>query len=104
MENHTEILVKQITNYVNSFSDKSQLFNQAMSNEHRTLQQSFTKLCLSWLEHVASPEYTFDCRNENSVAVAETLMTLFRERQEGLGFKGATLDMMAKPSRHLPLI
>lgn len=104
MEEQTQQLVSKITDYVNSFSNKAELFNTAMSNEHRTLQQSFTKLCLSWLEHVASPDYKFDDRNEDSVAVAETLMKLFRERQEGLGFKGVTLDMMAKPSKHLPLI
>ena len=104
MKNQTEMIVKDLSQYVNSFSDKSLLFNAAMSNEHRTLQQSFTKLCLAWLEHVASDNYQTDLRNQASHEIAKALMDSFMEREKALGFTGSTLELMSKPSKHLPLI
>lgn len=59
--------VKDVTNIVNSFSDDSmKTFLKQMSFQHRTLQQSFTRLCLKWIELVASDEYRFDGRNQHS--------------------------------------
>ena len=43
-------LTSEITNYLNTYGDKSVEFNEAMSREHRTLQQNFTRLCLAWIE------------------------------------------------------
>jgi len=59
MKNPEDIkaLVNQITNFVNSYTDDRKQFISMMSNEHRTLQQSFTRLVLEWLELVASDEY-----------------------------------------------
>ena len=73
-------LAEQITNYVNTWdhSGVAELFNKAMSREHPTLQQSFTRLCLAWLEFVASPDYHTDARNEDSKTVATDLMELFQ--------------------------
>ena len=103
MEN-TNKLVADITDYVNTFGDKSIEFNQAMSREHRTLQASFTKLCLSWLEHCASDEYYTDGRNEQCKEISQKLLDGFKKHVEESGYTGATLDMMSKPSGWLRCI
>lgn len=42
-----ETIVAEMTDYVNTFNlERNQEFCQKMSHEHRTLQQSFTRLCL----------------------------------------------------------
>jgi len=100
----TKELVQEISDYVNTFGDKSQEFCQAMSVEHRTLQQSFTKLCLKWLEHVASDEYRTDGRNEQSQKIAKELLDGFKEKQIKEGYTGETLKLMSKPSGYLSCI
>jgi hypothetical protein len=100
----TKELVQEITSYVNTFNDKSQEFCQQMSCEHRTLQQSFTKLCLKWLEHCASDEYRTDGRNEQSQKIARELLEGFRDKQIKEGFTGDTLRLMSKPSGYLGCI
>lgn len=64
-------------NIVNPMSFKPDTFIQAMSTEHRTLQQSVTRLMLQWLEHVASPEYRRDLRNESSHLVCKEMINGF---------------------------
>lgn len=61
-------LTNQITNYLNTFSvdDRIKELNTAMSSEHPTLQQNFTRMCVGWLEHVSTPEYYTDGRNEST--------------------------------------
>jgi hypothetical protein len=68
--------VEEITNLVNSFDNKqvAEVFIGEMSRKHRTLQQSFTQLCLRWIEHCASDTYQTDPRNEDSKVVAKTLI------------------------------
>jgi hypothetical protein len=100
----TKKLVENFSDYVNTFNDKGQEFCQAMSSEHRTLQQSFTKLCLSWLEHCASDEYRTDPRNEGSQKIARELLEGFKQKQIQEGFTGETLKMMSKPSGYLGCI
>ena len=97
-------LVSEISGYVNSFNDKGKEFADAMSCEHRTLQQSFTKLCLQWLEHCASDEYRTDARNMQSQKIAKELLDGFRNKQIKEGFTGSSLEMMSKPSKHLSCI
>jgi len=97
-------LTNVITNHLNSYNDKSEEFNNAMSREHRTLQQNFTKLCLKWLEFVASEDYSTDARNEQSKEVSQTLLNGFREIKIREGYSGNTLDMMSKPSGYLGTI
>jgi Mn-dependent DtxR family transcriptional regulator len=100
----TKELVQEVSNYVNSFTNKGEEFCNEMSREHRTLQQSFTKLCLSWLEHCASDEYRTDGRNEQSQKIARELLDSFRDKQIKEGFTGETLKMMSKPSGYLGCI
>ena len=49
-------------------------FCRAMSQEHRTLQQCFTRLCIHWLSTCASEDYQYDERNEASHEVSKALM------------------------------
>ena len=104
MENNAKAIAEEITDYLNSFTDKSEEFNKAMSNQHRTLQQSFTKLCLKWLEHCATNEYRFDGRNEGAHKISAELMKLFKEAKENEGFNGASLEIVGKPSSWLIMI
>ena len=87
-------VVQTVTDYLNSFSHKNEAFIKAMNREHRTSQQSFTKLCLAWLENCASEEYHFDGRNEASHKVSKEVVEGFRDA------KGT----MSNPSEWLPCI
>ena len=100
----TKELVKQITNHLNTFGDKSEEFNKAMSNEHRTLQQNFTRLCLAWIEHCASDEYYYDGRNEASHNTSKAILEGFEKVQREKGYDGEFLKFMSKLSGHLPLV
>jgi len=87
-------LVNEVTNFVNTFStSKSDEFISEMSHEHRTLQQSFTRLCLKWIEYCASDEYRYDDRNKASHTVSKQLIEPYQEKY--LGYK---------PSGYLPTI
>lgn len=57
---------------VNNMGFDNKKFANAMLNEHRTLQQDFTKLCLTWLYTLAETEH-FDLRNEASVAAGKAV-------------------------------
>ena len=92
--NDSKKLANEITNYLSTFGDKSEEFNNAMSTEHRTLQQNFTRLVLGWVEHVASNEYRHDGRNEASHNTCKQLMDGFRTIQEREGYDGETLNFM----------
>ena len=88
-------LVEEITNYVNTMSLKPEEFTDSMSRQHRTLQQSFTRLCLKWIEYCASEEYTYDPRNESSHETCKKLVEAFTNSMDFTG---------AKPSDYLPTI
>lgn len=100
----TDELVLEIGRYCNSYNVPMDKFNAQMSREHRTLQQTFTKLCLSWIEHVASDEYRTDGRNFESKIICKDLIDLFNAKMESNGFDGDTLALMSKPSRYLGTI
>jgi hypothetical protein len=75
----------EMTDFVNTFSsDSRKEFVQAMANEHRTLQQSFTRLCLEWIEHCASQEYRTDGRNESSHTTCKIMVEAYKEKQNTL--------------------
>ena len=86
-------LVNEITDFVNSFFPETDSFIACMASEHRTLQQSFTRLCLRWLEHCAGIDYRYDDRNRASHETAKKLIESFRE-------KTGNID----PSDFLPII
>ena len=65
-------IVKEISNYVNSYRSDYKEFARLMSYEHRTLQQQFTKLCIAWLKELAETE-NYDLRNEDSIKFAQSI-------------------------------
>lgn len=66
-------LAKDIARAINNFGFGYEEFCKAMTNEHRTLQQSFTRLCIHWLETCSKLEY-YDGRNEASVMLGKIVM------------------------------
>lgn len=67
MEFKTEKQVQEdLSNGINNMSFDIKKFIEATSCDHRTLQQKFTEICLSWIVFVGSDEYQYDGRNEFS--------------------------------------
>lgn len=66
--------VNTVSRMLNSYSFNPAAFCKNMQNEHRTLQQSFTRLCVEWLKTCASDEYLFDERNRASHEVAKRMV------------------------------
>lgn len=64
----------KVTEMLNSFTFDYEGFCKAMCKEHRTLQQSFTRLCIHWLCECATDEYQYDGRNEASHEIAKALI------------------------------
>ena len=62
-----EEAARQVTDLLNPMDFKPSEFIEAMTNEHRTLQQGFTQVCLDWIYHCSQlePGY-YDARNEAS--------------------------------------
>jgi len=105
MKKQTKELVQDITDYLNTFNSKEKEFCEAMSCEHRTLQQSFTRLCFQWIEHCASDEYRIDARNEQSKSISLSVLHCFKEKHRlQNGFTGEALEEVSKPSRWLRTI
>lgn len=69
---NTSETVSVMSNFVNNMGADYKEFARLMGNEHRTLQQNFTKLCVAWLKHLAEVEY-YDLRNEGSVKFAQSI-------------------------------
>ena len=69
----------QVTNMLNDFGFNPEYFFEAMSREHRTLQQNFTRMVLQWLEYIASDKYLTDPRNEDSKRTAQKLLEGFNQ-------------------------
>ena len=62
-----------ISNALNSGLDIKKLI-QCHTTDHKTIQQKFTTLCLSWIEKVGSSTYGFDGRNEFSHEQCEKIV------------------------------
>lgn len=74
-----ELLVQQITDSVNGRFD-SKTFCDAMSTEHRTLQQSFMReIVVPWIRRAASDDYRTDMRNEATHNLAKQLKKVLDE-------------------------
>ena len=65
---------EQVAEMLNVFGFDKDGFCDAMCRQHRTLQQSFTRLCIAWLATCASDDYRYDGRNEASHEVAKALI------------------------------
>lgn len=69
-----EKLVDTVSNGLNTFCFSEKKFCEAMDREHRTLQQSFTRLCLAWIAHCAEDAYRTDGRNEYSKTICKKIV------------------------------
>ena len=75
-EEKLDKLVTGLSNYVNQGGSVKK-FAERFSQEHRTLQQNFTRLCMGWFEKLASlDEYQYDGRNEASHKLAKRIVAL----------------------------
>lgn len=79
-------LASLITDNLNTFNTKERNkdFCDAMATEHRTLQQSFTGLCLTWIEFMGQTDPDFqrrylDGRNEYSNEVCSKISAFMKE-------------------------
>ena len=97
-------LTSDISDFLNNFHDKenSILFNEAMSREHRTLQQNFTRLVFRWIEYCASEQYRTDGRNEASAKISRRMIDGFREMVEK--DNGFVSGFSEQPSKWLPTV
>ncbi len=78
-------LATAIGNYVNH-THEHKVFVEAMSQEHRTLQQQFTGLCLRWFLHLSELDSNwYDLRNEHSVKVAKIIRARLEEEWGSAG-------------------
>jgi hypothetical protein len=85
MRKSAKEMASEMTDFVNTFSSEPRKeFVQAMASEHRTLQQSFTRLCLEWIEHCASQDYRTDGRNESSHQLCKAIIQAYKEKQQTL--------------------
>ena len=67
-----KLLAEAIGDGVNALAFSPKLFCDAMSRQHRTLQQSFTRICFAWINHLAGlKENEYDGRNEASVLACQ---------------------------------
>ena len=65
IDEKSEKIVKELSDYINGTCRPNEFCN-AMSREHRYLQNEFTLLCIEWLRTCGSDKYRYDGRNEGS--------------------------------------
>jgi hypothetical protein len=73
-------LAREVSRTLNSFCHDETIkeFVDTMVCEHRTLQQTFTKLCVEWFKALAEDHNAsrFDLRNEASCKLAKLIVEL----------------------------
>lgn len=78
-QQNADACVQAFTTMVNSMSLDPTPFIMSMNRQHRTLQQSFTRLCFAWIEHCASEEYRTDLRNEQTKKISEEIKMIVEQ-------------------------
>jgi len=76
-------MARKVADVLNSFSDEpTRGFVEQMGREHRTLQQTFTGLCIAWLKDCKAKfeEGRYDGRNEASCDLAAKLLGNLEDR------------------------
>lgn len=79
--------VDTVSTMLNDFSFSARGFCEGMTREHRTLQQSFTRLCIEWLQTCADANYRYDGRNEASHKIAVELAQSYGAYHPGESFE-----------------
>lgn len=62
----------------NTYSDRRPMMLDVLQQTHRTVQQSFTALCLAWINEL--PDSGIDDRNRASAEVCRKLIEAYCER------------------------
>lgn len=76
--------VDDVADIVNCFDDgPMNSFIRQMTFKHRTLQQSFTRLCLKWIETVGCDQYPYDGRNQISHEVCKNIVETMKPINNG---------------------
>ena len=101
---NVKVAVSEMSRFVNNYGVDLNAFCEVMSREHRTLQNTFTKLCLTWLEYTSKEEYRTDPRNQTTKDISRKLMELWRNKMISDGWTKETLELMSKPSQHISFI
>lgn len=65
--------VENVSNMVNKLSFSPQDFCKRFLKEHRSIQDDFTHLCITWLKTIGSDDYEFDDRNKRSHEIAKMI-------------------------------
>lgn len=68
-----EKIAENIAKELNNLSFREYPVIKAMTKQHRTLQQRFTRLCVTWLRVCGSDDYSYDERNEASHKLGQKL-------------------------------
>lgn len=78
-EEQAKLAALMMGSMCNTFSSEiiENKFIEQMVREHRTLQQSFTKMMLKWMEFVSSEDYRTDLRNEDSKVYVKKMIDAF---------------------------
>jgi hypothetical protein len=77
-----EAVAKEVSHMLNGMGGTAQkAFIEYMTHEHRTIQQLFTKQCLTWLRTCGSPEYNYDGRNEASADLGRKIVKAIDDGQ-----------------------
>ena len=79
--------VETVSTMLNDFGFSAKGFCESMTREHRTLQQSFTRLCIEWLQTYADAEYRYDGRNEASHTIAVEIAQSYGAYHPGESFE-----------------
>lgn len=68
---------KTIRILVNDMTIDEKAICELLATDHRTIQQGFTRLCVTWLERLAEQK-DYDLRNEKSVELAKRFVERFK--------------------------
>ena len=66
----------KVATMLNSFNFSEKEFCEDMMREHKTLQQSFTRLAIAWLRFCGEETYQYDGRNEASHEIGKIIREL----------------------------
>lgn len=75
-----EFFRKQVEKMVNDFGFQDEELAESMANDHPTLQQSFMRMVVQFIEKMADKSY-YDGRNEASVKLAKKLKPIIEENR-----------------------
>lgn len=77
-------LQEEVSMAINGSFD-AKAFAKAFAKDHRTLQETFTKVCIAWLEELAT-NGSIDLRNQSAYEFAKKVMTVTTEEERFMPF------------------